>query len=495
MNFIPLYFPEKLTIINPAGIIGVLTLWSRVDYVIEKFRQAGWDLNPATSPIAVFGNLYGNGLRELLRNLLYNPQIQVLLVCGRNRSGSLEELQAFFQRGLEPAFSTLVTYKTGGSGEPVETCKIRGTNRLIDNLVRPEIFAEHPYISVLKAPQDEGVLEDLSASWSSWQSGLYHRRQDPEQTLLRQEIPLPEVITSHFPSNPRAHTIVADKPLEAWQEILFVISRFGHPVTLAKGERLELQNLKVVVEQPAFEADEALRRFHFDPHNLRIYQMDFLRGEKGPDETYSYGHRLRAYFGTDNLAACARRLQADPEDRKAYLTLWDNRRDLEVPKAQPCFVSLFFRRFEEKLTLSATFRTHNALDAWLPNFYGLMAVQQWVALDLEMPPGPITLVSHSISIDRKELDRALAITGQRSFSIREDPCGYFRLSLDEGEILVEHRYGDVTLKEYRGKKAVQLQHHLARDLALSDLNHALYLGRQLERAEECLRTGREFEQD
>jgi len=42
---------------------------------------------------------------------------------------------------------------------------------------------------------------------------------------------------------------------------------------------------------------------------------------------------------------------------------------------------------------------------------------------------------------------------------------------------------------------VQLQHQLARDLALSDLNHALYLGRQLERAEECLRTGREFEQE
>ena len=82
-----------------------------------------------------------------------------------------------------------------------------------------------------------------------------------------------------------------------------------------------------------------------------------------------------------------------------------------------------------------------------------------------------------------------------AFAIREDPCGYFRLSLDEGEILVEHRHGDVTLKEYRGKKAVQLQHQLARDLALSDLNHAMYLGRQLARAEECLRTGREFEQE
>ena len=78
LKFEPLYFADRLTIINPRGTIGVVTLWSKVDYVIERFRQAGVDLDPATSPIAVFGTLYGNGLREMLRNLLYNPQIQTL---------------------------------------------------------------------------------------------------------------------------------------------------------------------------------------------------------------------------------------------------------------------------------------------------------------------------------------------------------------------------------------------------------------------------------
>ena len=88
MEFIPLHFGDRLKIINPHGTIGVVTLWSKVDYVIERFRQAGVDLDPATSPIAVFGTLYGNGLREMLRNLLYNPQIQRIYVCGNDRSGS-----------------------------------------------------------------------------------------------------------------------------------------------------------------------------------------------------------------------------------------------------------------------------------------------------------------------------------------------------------------------------------------------------------------------
>ena len=428
---------------------------------------------------------------RLLRNLLYNPQIRTLLVCGRNRSGSLEDLQAFFDAGLESAASPLVSYETGADGAVVQTCRIKGTNRLIDNLVRPDNFRVKPQFLVLGEPKDEQALTRLQEFFQNRQY-LTPKTDDEGE---RQEIPLPQVAISHFPSQPQAHTVVRDTPLEAWQELLFVISRFGHPVKLAKGERLELQNVKVVVTRPVFESEEALREHHFDPEKLHKYQRDFLRGEKGPDETYSYGHRLRAYFGNDNLESCRRRLQADPEDRKAYLTLWDNHRDLEVPKGQPCFVSLFCRRYDQQLTLSATFRTHNALDAWLPNIYGLMAVQQFLTSQLNLSPGPITVVSHSISIDRKEMDRALAMVSRRGFSIREDPCGYFRLSLDEGEILVEHRHGDVTLKEYRDKKAVRLQHQLARDLALSDLNHAMYLGRQLARAEECLRTGREFEQE
>ena len=96
MEFNPLHFADRLTIINPHGTIGVVTLWSKVDYVIERFRQAGVDLDPATSPIAVFGTLYGNGLREMLRNLLYNPQIQTLLICGHDRSGSAQELIQLF---------------------------------------------------------------------------------------------------------------------------------------------------------------------------------------------------------------------------------------------------------------------------------------------------------------------------------------------------------------------------------------------------------------
>jgi thymidylate synthase len=158
-------------------------------------------------------------------------------------------------------------------------------------------------------------------------------------------------------------------------------------------------------------------------------------------------------------------------------------------------VSVFFRKFEDKLTLTATFRTHNALDAWLLNFSGLMSLQRKVAERAGLPPGAITVFSHSISIDPKELDRALTVVGKRKWKMHLDPMGYFRVTLDGDEIIVEHRAEDVTLKEYRGRTAVSLQQQIARDVAISDINHAMYLGRQLAKAEMALKEGREFVQD
>jgi thymidylate synthase len=488
MEFIPLYFGDRLKVVNPRGTVGVVTLWSQVEYVMARFRRAGVDLDPASSPVAVFGNLYGNGLREMLRNLLYNPQIRTLLICGNDRSGSREELENFFGQGLETVSDSLINYRKPESGTAVKPCRIRGTKRIIDDLVRPEHFPQPPRLVWLGDPHNGGTEANIKKFGATFQPPRV-----PESA--RVQIALPEVEVQYFPGNPRGHVVVRETILEAWKEVLYLLSRFGRRVTLKKGERLELQHVKVVVEKPRFEPEKQLLAAHLDPERLRRYQEDLLKGELRPDETYHYGHRLRSYFGQDNLEVCAQRLQADSEDRKSYLTLWDNRRDLTAREGRPCLVSLFFRKFEGKLTLGATFRTHNAMDAWPLNVYGLMAVQQWMADRAGMKPGALVVMSHSLGLDPKELDRALMIMGKRPFKVRLDAMGYFRITLDGGEIMVEHRFKDVTLKEYRGRKAERLQHQIARDVALSDINHAIYLGRQLARAEAALKEGREFVQE
>jgi thymidylate synthase len=497
MEFKPLHFGDRLTLINPQGTIGVVTLWSKPDYIIERFRQAGVDLNPATSPIAVFGTLYGNGLREMLRNLLYNPQIQLLLICGHDRSGSRQELENFFEKekGLEIVREANVSYPTE-HGLITNPYRIKGTRRLIDGLVQPTSFEIKPRIEWLGDPEATHALgkDSIAINISAYINNFLPR--SLENMVRPTSIPpLPKVETLYFPSNPKGHQIVQQNPLEAWKELIFLVARFGRRVTLKKGERLELQNVKVVVEEPRKEDPEKLLTVNLDPGKVEQYYGEFLNKKLRPDETYTYGHRLRKYFDLDAVEILAARLQGDPEGRKAYFSLWDNREDLTRKGSCPCFVSAFFRKFEDKLTLTATFRTHNALDAWPMNFYGLMSFQNAVAQKAGITPGAITVFSHSISIDPKELDRALMVAEKRKWKMHLDPMGYFRITLDGKEILVEHRFEDVTLKEYRGRTAVSLQHQIARDVAVSDLNHAIYLGRQLAKAEMALKDGREFVQD
>lgn len=486
LRFEPLYCGDRLKIINPYGTLGIITLWSGIDYIERTLRKAGVNLDPSSSPVAVIGTLYGNGLRELLRNLLYNPQIDTLVLFGRNRSGSAEDLIAFFEHGVEPIEASHGLSFSFKDAKPVV---IRGRKRVIDGLVTPEMFRRKPRVFFAGEPQARGVLDKVRRFLEEY------RPDGSGDVAERLVVPLPVFQVAHYPSNPRAHTIWADDALTAWKDLIHTLFFFGNTVKLRKGERRELQNVKVIVEHPEPVPDYELSRYGFDPEYVRRYEREFLSKALPDDTSYTYGHRMRTYFGHDQVEKVISRLRDDPEDRRSYIVLWDPARDMESEESVPCLVSVFFRRYGGKLTLTATFRTHNALDAWLVNLHGLMALQRYVASNVSMEPGAITVISHSISLDERELDRAERIASEKEFRYRLDPMGYFRISIDGDAILVEYCHEDVVLKTYRSDKAARLQHEIARDGVISEISHAIYLGRQLERAEQCLKTGKEFIQD
>jgi len=470
LEFKPLHFADKLHIVNPRGRLGVLTLWSRIDFVIGKLKEMGVDLDPATSKIAVIGNLYGNGIPHLLRNLLYNPQVRDLVICGANRSNSQEDLIAFFENGLEEVVSL---------GETVT--RIKDTRKIIDNLVQPEMFVEKPRVSIAGDIHDEVSRKNLCKLICNFQPGEPLSRE-------RIDVELPEVNVSHYPSEPRNCNIVADSPLAAWRELIFRLVRFGHLVHLRKGDRQELQNVRAVIRNPKLDDEAQLREFGFSLEEILQYQKDMLYGPLPEDHSYTYGNRIREYYGFDSLDKFAERLRANPQDRDCYLALWDSNIDIDADDA-PCLASLFFRVYDEKLTLTACYRTHNALDAWLKNIYGLMSAQQIVADKANLEIGPLSVISHSISIDPSKYDAAIRITNSKGFELEMDPNGQFMVTvdLDAAEIVVQHISDDgFVLHEYRSAKAERIQHELARDCAISDINHAMYIGRQLAEAEQHL---------
>ncbi|MCE1247401.1 MAG: hypothetical protein LWY06_12210 [Firmicutes bacterium] len=475
--FIPLHFRDKLSVINPMGHIGVVTLWSAIKWVKGRLEEIGIDTSPSTSPVAVIGNLYGNGLPEMLRNLLYNPQIQYLIICGTDKSGSASELANFFNLGLE---------KVEFLGD--EKLKIKNTGRIMDNMITPEMFDPKPVVFCVGDLKSEKSLDEFKR--------VFYSLEKPKiSSLSRTEIQLPTVSITRFPSNPGAHQIVAEKPLDAWIELIFRLYRFGVEVKLKKGYRNELQNVRVVVEKPEFIDSEKLAELGFEPERFTEYYNTFLDKDIPADIEYTYGNRIGEYFGVDALAGCIENLKKDREDRKSYINLWDTGKDIESTSGHPCLVSLYFRTFEGKLTLSASFRTHNSLDAWLKNFYGLMKIQNTVCEKLKAEPGPITVISHSISIDPRRIETVKSIAGLMKSGVVHDPCGNFRIDTEDGEIVVRHFYRGMQINEYRNKSSLVIQHQLNRDRAVSDISHAIYLGRMLEKAETCLKTGEIFIQD
>ncbi len=472
--------------LNPHGTVGVVTLWSRIDFVLARLAEAGADLSPESSPIAVLGNLYGEGLRYLLRNLLHNPQIDTLLVFGRDKSGSLAYLRNFFTLGTEPAGAD-VEYTCSRPDRPVRAVRVKNTSHVMDDLVGLHLFSPPPEIVRIEGADREGALEAarfLAAYMPSHREGP------------RLAVEVPDVALSSFPSNPRAHTVVEDAPSTAWKSLVHRLFRFGKRVQLAKGLRIELQNVKVVVEKPRFEDDDVIRGCGFDPEGFRRYREDILSPLAPADQPYTYGNRLRSYFGLDGIDAVVEQLRLPLDDRGGYVTTWDNRIDIAGPK-RPCLVSLFFRVIDGLVYLTAGFRTHNASNAWLENVYGLMAIQEYAAERSSLGIGSIIVFSHSISLDPQYLEKAKTVHDEvaATGAFRKDPHGYFMIAVEGKEIVLTHCSGGNVIGEYRSEKPERIQNQLYRDCAVSDINHALYIGRQLEKAYLCIQDGREYVQE
>ncbi|MBF0422850.1 MAG: hypothetical protein HQL73_07645 [Magnetococcales bacterium] len=477
MQFIPLYYKKNLEIINPEGDVGVVTLWSPCGVVKKRLAQIDADLLNNNSRIAVLGTLYGDGLPELLRNLLYNPQIRYLVLFGVDLGKSRLSLTNFFSQGLE------LTTCLGST-----VYQIIGTMQKMDGAIHPHMFAGRLTMMDLGAPNEDEALNHVDAFFK----GLAPR---VDIEIERIAIPLPQPVVTRYPSEPRSHTITATTPMEAWRELVFRLLRFGHRVHLNQGkERIELQTVKVTIAKPEEESSEVLQEHGFSLEEFREYQRRMLNPHLPPDQRYSYGHRLGQYFHGDTLEHAMVMLRENSESRHVYISLWDTGGDYLMPvRGHPCLVSLYFRRFEERLTLTAVFRTHNALRAWPENVYGLMALQRHVCDKVHQAPGPLIVFSHSISIDPQGggLERAEALCQfrrrQRSaddFFI-PDAHGDFFISVDmeKKQIIVDHRFEGQRLHRYIGRSAEELERQLVVDHAVSDVAHALYLGRELGRAE------------
>lgn len=79
---------------------------------------------------------------------------------------------------------------------------------------------------------------------------------------------------------------------------------------------------------------------------------------------------------------------------------------------------------------------------------------------------------------------------------KQDLKGFFLIFAHDGRIIVEHHLNDYKIQErMEGQTAEELCHLIDEKKIISELSHALYLGRELMKAEICLKENKDYEQD
>ncbi len=476
LRYRALYKPTQ--VVCGTGQIAVVTGWTVKQAIANKLEPQEY---------AAIGQLYSptRGISVLVRNLLANPHVRTVVILNATKedrnAGACQCLLDFFQQGVSDGVSD--------TGQPCWRI-----NSLIPGYIDRDIPLE--VLEHLRQAIDCRVVESipeaihLIRSWAqrpplpAWGDPLTFPIAEPTPTV--------------FPGRRYGHVIEGNTIADTWVSIIHRIKTTGtiRP-TAYDGQWQELIDLvAVVTEEPD--------GFYFPEPNYLPVSRDFLRDyiaqvvEDAPQREgvkYTYGQRLRSWFGRDQVQQAIDRLARDPDSARAVMSLWDVQ-DYEAGDSPPCLNHIWVRIVAGELSLTATFRSNDMFSAWCANAFGLRSLQHHIRDGIvartEQPLrlGPLITVSQSAHIYDdcwENADRIIATHYPRLCRQRDyaDPVGNFIITVQNNTILVEHTTpgsGDV-VHCYQGTSASQLYRQIAAACPGMQVEHALYLGTELQKAE------------
>ncbi|WP_040656413.1 thymidylate synthase [Rubidibacter lacunae] len=482
-RYLPPYKPNQLAC--GTGQTAVVTGWTLKQAVISHLQSYEY---------AVVGQLYSptRGLNVLIRNLLANPHVRYLVALDATRedrnAGAVRCLLDFFESGFER-----------GESDTGRECWI--VRSPVAGYLDPELPA-----TILEQVRAAIAWERAEAIAAAVERVQAIAQLDPLPVWGEaREFPMAEGVPSVLPGPRYGHRIEGKTIADTWVKIVHRIKTTGvvRP-TAYDGFWQELVDLVAVVtdEPPAFHFPEPnylpIDRAFLDSYIAQV--MDDAPHRDGVK--YTYGQRLRSWFGRDQIEQAIAKLVCDSGTARAVMSLWDVR-DHDAGDSPPCLNHIWVRIGDRELSLTATFRSNDMFSAWPANAMGLRALQQHICTEvarrggLELQLGPLVTVSQSAHIYDDCWDNAERLVSNHYASLHairdyDDPSGSFAIALDgDGAIVVEHLTpgsGEVT-RSYRSRTAMQLYRKLAADFPALDVEHALYLGTELQKAETAARTG------
>lgn len=514
----PIYFKDRLEIGNLASQTAICTLWTPKELIKNTVSPESY---------ALLGQLYTKkGINYILRNILANPFITKIYLVGSDLMESGQALLNLCQSGITS------DYKIVGD-EVAEIEKEIPINAIND-------FRKNVKIVDLRGA---GNLKNLEKELGHCPVGAVSYLKAPDLWALPGTFPDPphlEILS--FPSEMGLIKISRPTIADAYPAVLKHVLDFGREseamigyVSDTSKKLKELLNLSVVISQEDLNTSNTPNiPFPFSSKDLDSY----LKGFFDPDrhtEDYTYGERLRN-FGKDQIkqirqaypflnidrfkplfphggfdqvtGSIVRKLQKFPYDKGAIALLGNVFTDVfpqRPPKKTPCLFLIQCQIYEGKLNLTAYFRSNDMYNAWPLNAFALKKLQDDIAGILYVKSGPLVTISNMAHIYENNYHDAQKIVYKSyKLSCEWDPRGNFIVSADSqsGEITVKLMTpdGKVETRSWKvdGRKpkaARELCFMIEQDLGVSTIGNAMYIGRQLERAEVAVKRGMEYRQD
>ncbi|MEH2339504.1 thymidylate synthase [Nostoc sp.] len=489
-----LHKPNQL--IYGLGQTAVITGWT-VKQAIAKHLQP--------EDYAVIGQLYSptRGINLLIRNLLLNPHVRYLVVLNATKedknAGGCQCLLDFFRNGFEE----------GSSDDTGRHCWI------IRSTILSYIDIDIDINALEKLRQSVDCKEAKSIADGVNQVKSYAEREVIEPWGKPLKFDMSTIESTVLPGPLYGHRVEGKTIAETWVKIIHRIKTTGtiRP-TLHDGQWQELIDLMAIVtsEPDNFHFPEP-NYLPFDHSSINAYTSSILDDVSYSEEgvKYTYGQRLRSGFDEiDQIKAVIKKLSDNIDSARVVMSLWDVRNDLLLNDSPPCLNHIWIRVVDHELSLTATFRSNDMFSAWPANAMGLRALQKHIWDEVtkqsrhQLKMGPLITISQSAHIYDdcfENADQLIQHQYPKIFKQKDyiDPSGNFMINVQDGMILVEHTTsgsGEV-VNCYSGKSASQVYGQIAADCPGLQVEHAMYLGAELQKAEVVLSIsqGLIYEQD
>ncbi|MFA5776307.1 MAG: thymidylate synthase [Patescibacteria group bacterium] len=490
----PIYFKDRLLVGDFDSSVGVATLWMPKESVAEVLD--GGSSKELGRLYSVCGQLYTKrGINPLLRNILANPKIRHLVICGPDRQGSGEALLKFFKSGID-----LKTRKVVGDDEaiidkeiPIKALELLRRSVFVHNMIMRPLEEVRDFVQKLPSEKPFGKPQVFSEEKVALKTG--------------------------FPSDLSVFKIRRDYIGDAWLDVLKTIVRFGVDTPGMYGKVKQVQNLSVVIEKESTKSPKIELYLNFNSKSLNKYYKGFFSNNGDGSESYTYGERIFNWGdGVDQQKIMAEKLKRFPYDRGAVAVLWETQNDNFPPKGQnqkeggqtkgwkvPCLVMLLAQCMGEELYMTAIFRNNDMYGAWPLNAFALRKFQEELAQQVGKNVGSLTTISHIAEIYEADwVPASLVIEKNDSLSRTciYDPRSYYTIKVVGKEIIAEFLSPNgatpLTTLKIDGKKPKAARGLCAtaiKEMLISDLGAACDFGRQLAKAEAAVKLRLHFEQD